>query len=109
MKIWSVVHLKSGEEAPPPRARVDACLLDSYSADSPGGTGLVCDWNRAAEWVARASGPVLLAGGLTPDNVAEAIRRVKPWGVDVSSGVEKAPGEKDIQKVKRFIDLCRST
>ncbi len=71
-----------------------------------GGRGTRADWTRA-ERVARL-GPVALAGGLTPDNVAEAIRRVRPWAVDVSSGVERAPGVKDPDKVRGFVDAVRA-
>ena len=70
-----------------------------------GGRGERADWGRAAE-VARL-GPLALAGGLTPDNVAEAIRRVRPFGVDVSSGVERAPGIKDPEKVRAFFEAVR--
>ncbi|HBA86254.1 MAG TPA: N-(5'-phosphoribosyl)anthranilate isomerase [Verrucomicrobia bacterium] len=107
-KVWQVVHLTKDETAVGPCDRVDAFLLDSYSAESPGGTGRVCDWVAAREFVERSKKPVLLAGGLTPENVGEALRQVHPWGVDVSSGVEIAPGKKDIRKVTSFIEQCRS-
>jgi phosphoribosylanthranilate isomerase len=107
-KLWRVVHLQGKETFSFPVERVDAYLLDSYSADSPGGTGRLCDWGTAREFVEHSAKPVLLAGGLTPDNVREALRKVQPWGVDVSSGVESSPGKKDIQKVKSFIEQCRS-
>ena len=67
-----------------------------------GGTGATFDWALAVE--AKAWGPIILAGGLTPDNVIEAIGRVQPYGVDVSSGVEAAPGVKDHAKVRVFIE-----
>ncbi|MFH0952747.1 MAG: phosphoribosylanthranilate isomerase [Verrucomicrobiota bacterium] len=108
-KVWTVVHLDRGAPAPDEGARVDAYLLDSYSAESPGGTGRVLDWNRAREFVRTSRKPVLLAGGLTPENVEEAIRRVQPWGVDVSSGVEQAPGRKDLARVRAFIQRCRQS
>ena len=63
-----------------------------------GGTGDRADWTRAAQVAARR--PIILAGGLRPDNVAEAITKVAPWAVDVSSGVEVAPGEKDVEKIR---------
>ena len=89
-------------------ASVDAYLLDSYSQESPGGTGKTCDWNAARAFVLQSPKKVLLAGGLTPENVREAIERVGPWGVDVSSGVEERPGRKDLAKVGKFIERCRS-
>ena len=70
------------------------------------GKGLPPSWERAATLARRAS--VVLAGGLDPDNVAEAIRLVRPWGVDVSSGVERAPGLKDARRVRRFIRAARN-
>lgn len=82
--------------------RAHAILLDTYVEDMVGGTGTTFDWNLAVE--AKAWGPVILAGGLTPDNVGEAISRVQPYGVDVSSGVEISPGVKDPAKVKVFIE-----
>ena len=86
----------------------DRFLMDSYDPRTVGGTGKVCDWNQARDLVRAADTPVLLAGGLTAENVADAIRLVQPFGVDVSSGVEIEPGVKDIDKVRRFIDACRS-
>ncbi|MCF7849349.1 MAG: phosphoribosylanthranilate isomerase, partial [Kiritimatiellales bacterium] len=85
----------------------DRYLIDSYDPKTIGGTGKTCDWNQAREMVQTLEKPVLLAGGLDPGNVAEAIRLVRPWGVDVSSGVEMEPGRKDIAKVAAFISACR--
>jgi phosphoribosylanthranilate isomerase len=83
------------------RYRVRAFLLDA-PAPGYGGSGTPCDWALAAELAARV--PVLLAGGLTPDNVGEAVRTVRPFGVDVASGVERAPGVKDPDKLRRFLE-----
>ncbi|HOW98358.1 MAG TPA: phosphoribosylanthranilate isomerase [Kiritimatiellia bacterium] len=106
-KHWKTVHLDRGGPPPIESAFVDAFLVDSYSADSPGGTGRLGNWAAARAFVERCGKPVVLAGGLTPENVAEAIRTVRPWGVDVSSGVEIAPGRKDLKKVEEFIRACR--
>lgn len=78
-----------------------AILLDAWVPDRFGGTGHRCDWQLAAE--VAAGHTVMLAGGLAPDCVAEAVRRVRPYAVDVSSGVESAPGVKDPEKVAAFI------
>ena len=67
----------------------------------------MADWDRVAEFVEQSAKPVWLAGGLRVDNVVEAIRKVRPYGVDVSSGVEERPGKKDLSKVKDFIIQCR--
>lgn len=107
-KVWKVVHLDRGGPGPGEAAQVDAYLLDSYSEQSPGGTGKTCDWAAARAFVEGAGKPVLLAGGLTPGNVAEAIRQVGPWGVDVSTGVEERAGKKDLERVRAFIGACRS-
>lgn len=85
----------------------DRFLLDSYDPKTVGGTGKTVDWSKARDLVRASSTPILLAGGLTSENVAEAIRIVNPWGVDVSSGVEIEPGVKDIDKVERFISAVR--
>ena len=76
---------------------VDAVLLDSTTP----GSGVAFDWELARPWVEDRR--VILAGGLTPDNVADAVERVRPWGVDVASGVEASPGRKDPVKVRRFV------
>ena len=89
--------------------RFDRFLLDSYDPLTIGGTGKTCDWNHAREIIQTLKSPVLLAGGLTPDNVAEAIQVAHPWGVDVSSGVEIEPGVKDIAKVETFIAACKTS
>ena len=85
----------------------DAYVLDANTADGYGGTGQLTDWDRARAVRADAKVPIILAGGLTPENVAEAIRLVRPWGVDVASGVESAPGRKDTAKVRAFVDAVR--
>jgi len=87
------------------RGGVRGFVLDAFSELSYGGTGQITDWGLAAE-VAKST-PILLAGGLTPDNVTEAIHTVRPYGVDVSSGVESAPGKKDRAKMRAFVDAVR--
>ena len=92
-----------------PDFQTDAYLLDAFSADEFGGTGKKFNWDLAIE--AKKSGkPVFLAGGLTPENVADAVRKVRPFAVDVSSGVEipGAPGKKDHAKIKAFIEAVRT-
>ena len=83
-----------------------ACLLDSQVAGRRGGTGVAFDWRLAAQ-AARHS-RIILAGGLRPENVAEAIRLVRPYGVDTSSGVESEPGRKDSAKVRAFVEAARA-
>ncbi len=106
-KVWKALSIERKLPDPPEAYHVDAFVLDSYSAESPGGTGIVGDWDRSREFVKTSDTPVVLAGGLTPENVREAVRKVKPWAVDVSSGVEVRPGKKDIEKVREFIKQCR--
>ena len=84
------------------RYRVEHFVIDSDC----GGSGRCCDWHRAA--LAAERYEILLAGGLTPENVAEAIRQVNPWGVDVSGGVELSPGIKSSEKIQRFIEEAKS-
>jgi phosphoribosylanthranilate isomerase len=88
----------------------DTFFLDSGSQQHPGGTGQPFDWEKAvpiAEAMRQGGLKLVVAGGLTPSNVAEAIRILKPWGVDVSSGVEERPGKKDAEKVRSFIAAVR--
>ncbi len=89
----------------PEKGTAPAVLVDAHSPDKYGGTGHKADW-ELARLVAR-SRPLLLAGGLDAENVAEAIRQVRPWGVDVASGVESAPGRKDPRKIAEFIQAAR--
>jgi phosphoribosylanthranilate isomerase len=85
----------------------DAWLLDTYAAGKVGGTGEAFNWDLAVQ-AQKWGRPLFLAGGLTPDNVAEAVRRVRPYAVDVSSGVEAEPGRKDHGKVRAFIQAAKS-
>jgi phosphoribosylanthranilate isomerase len=87
------------------RANVRGFVIDAFSDRAYGGTGHTVDWYLAAE--AARSAPILLAGGLTPANVAEAVRLVRPYGVDVSSGVEERPGKKNPALVKAFVEAAR--
>jgi phosphoribosylanthranilate isomerase len=83
-----------------------AILVDAHVAGQYGGTGRTAPWELLESF--RPGVPLILAGGLTPDNVAEAVRRVRPWAVDVASGVESSPGRKDLDKVRRFLANARS-
>lgn len=89
----------------PPRHGAPAWLLDAYRPGEYGGTGTLASLELAGELARRA--PLLLAGGLRPENVAEAVRRVHPWGVDVASGVESSPPHKDALRMKQFIQAAR--
>lgn len=82
---------------------VDALLIDSTSDDGAGGTGTTHDWARTRELTVQLDTPVILAGGLTPANVADAISTVDPYAVDVATGVERSGGTKDPEKVRSFI------
>lgn len=101
-RVRDAESLKALEQYP-----TDAWLLDAYSAKGLGGTGEKFNWDLAVE-AKRFGKPIFLAGGLTPENVADAVRRVQPFGVDVSSGVESAPGRKDHRKLREFITNVRN-
>jgi len=87
--------------------KTDAFLLDAYSPIGLGGTGEQFSWELAVA-AQKFGKPVFLAGGLTPQNVADAVCQVRPFAVDVSSGVESAPGKKDPTKVRAFVQAARS-
>ncbi len=89
--------------------RANAYLLDSYEKGRPGGTGKTLPWGLVRSALGgRGPGPIILAGGLNPENVRAAICAVRPYGVDVSSGVESSPGKKDRQLVREFIMAAKS-
>lgn len=102
--------LKVGKEFQPQTLRrypaASLFLLEGLVAGMVGGTGRTFDWSQAVE--AKKYGQIILAGGLTPRNVAEAVRRVQPWGVDVASGVESEPGKKDPGLIREFIQAARA-
>lgn len=101
---WVIKAFAAGDENLP---RADVYGTDMILLDAPSpGSGKVFDWKLAGD--APDSLKLILAGGLTPDNVAAAIAEVEPWGVDVASGVERSPGRKDAIAVKRFIENARS-
>lgn len=105
-----VLRLRAGQRADDlvnQTVNAAALLLDAYRDNAYGGTGHQVDWGLAAEIVQRAEKRVILAGGLTPDNVADAIRRVRPYAVDACSGVEAKPGIKDPVKVRDFLQAVR--
>jgi len=85
---------------------VSAFLLDAYAPDTLGGTGQKFNWDIAVE--AKHFGRIILAGGLSPDNIQHAVQHVRPYGVDVSSGVEREKGKKDHQKMKLFIERAKA-
>jgi phosphoribosylanthranilate isomerase len=87
------------------RLKAQAFLLDAFDAALPGGTGTTFDWSLAR--AAKRYGTIILAGGLTPENVGEAIRAVRPFAVDVASGVESAPGRKDPARLRAFFAAAK--
>ena len=105
MKAFRIRDAGSLKELP--KYKTDAWLLDAYSSDTLGGTGGVFNWDLAVE-AQKPGRPIFLAGGLTPENVADAVRKVRPFGVDVSSGVESSPGKKDHAKVRAFINAAKT-
>lgn len=106
-KIIKAVHIENEESALKLmhsfESVCDALLLDSRTQDRLGGTGIVCDWDISRKLVDACSIPVILAGGLTADNVADAVRKVQPYGVDANSGLETPEGWKDADKIRRFV------
>jgi phosphoribosylanthranilate isomerase len=104
MKAFRIRDAGSLKELP--KYQTDAWLLDAYASDTFGGTGEKFNWDLAIE-AQKHGKPVFLAGGLTPENIAEAVQQVRPFGVDVSSGVESSPGRKDHDRVRAFINSAK--
>lgn len=102
-------HSPAHPEPPPSERDADVILLDAVQSGSWGGTGRKLDWDAASAFVRASRLPVVLAGGLTPENVGEAIQTVRPYGVDVSSGVESSPGVKDVALIREFIRAARGS
>lgn len=108
-RVIKAIRVKSLQSLDPLlrfKGKVSDFLLDTYAPNSLGGTGQIFNWDIAVE--AKKYGRILLAGGLTPDNVADAVKRVQPHGVDVSSGVEQEKGKKDHRKLKDFIERAKA-
>jgi phosphoribosylanthranilate isomerase len=115
LRILRVVHFEAGAPehaaAALQDASVDAILVDSRTTTAVGGTGKTYDWVLASKSLFQNTGArerLAAAGGLTPENVAEAIATLHPWGVDVVSGIEATPGRKDPAKVRAFIANARA-
>ncbi|HAV63213.1 MAG TPA: phosphoribosylanthranilate isomerase [Verrucomicrobiales bacterium] len=109
LKVWKAFRIENEDSLRTVRRfpNVDAWLLDSHVSGAHGGTGQVFDWGLAIK--AKSLGrPVILAGGLHPGNVVDAVRQVQPAGIDVSSGVELAPGRKDPAKVRALIEAVKT-
>jgi phosphoribosylanthranilate isomerase len=106
--VIKALRIKNAQSLRPlPGYRVSAYLLDAYVEGAlPGGTGVSFSWALAAR--AKPFGPVILAGGLTPENIEVAVAQVRPYGVDVSTGVERAPGLKDHRKLREFIARAKA-
>ena len=110
-QIWKTIHLPlvSGQSSPEEyiKSATDALLVDSVDASEGflrlGGTGKVADWKAAAAMIKRVSSPVFLAGGINPENVEKAILEVRPFGIDLCSGVEVSKGKKDPEKVRALV------
>ncbi|HIC05007.1 MAG TPA: phosphoribosylanthranilate isomerase [Nitrospirales bacterium] len=104
--VIKAIRLRSRDDIIPMRKyAVSGFVLDACGDGIWGGTGKMIDWELAREATRHA--PTMLAGGLTPDNVGRAVAEVRPFGVDVSSGVEISPGKKDFEKVRQFILAAR--
>jgi phosphoribosylanthranilate isomerase len=99
--VESGIALRLGSEAS------DAKIVDAWLLDSGAGSGKTFDWQAARKQISDKQARFIVAGGLTPDNVEEAVRMFTPWGVDVVSGVEREPGRKDPEKLKAFVAAVR--
>jgi len=113
LKIIRVVHVTGPEAVATARGlerRVDAIILDTFDSTTGrgGATGKTHDWEISRQIVESVRVPIILAGGLTPDNVAAAIRAVRPWAVDVHSGVEDPDGTRNLSKMRAFIERAKT-
>jgi len=108
LRIFRVLHFGPDVAVPEVNHIVDAILIDSRTATAVGGTGIAFDWNSAESVFRGSRTRLIVAGGLTPSNVREAVRKLSPWGVDVVSGVEAGPGRKDPEKVREFVRIAQS-
>lgn len=113
IKIVRAVHVTGREAIAEARAlarRVNAIILDTFDPETgkKGATGTTHDWNISREIVATIQAPFILAGGLTPENVVEAIQTVRPWAVDVHTGVENPDGTRNFEKLREFIRRAKS-
>ena len=108
LKVYKAFRIQNLESLQPlPAHKTDAWLLDGFAPDNLGGTGAKFNWDLAVE-AKKLGGLIILAGGLTPENISEAVRKVQPYAVDVSSGVESSPGKKDHAKLRRFIAAAKT-
>jgi phosphoribosylanthranilate isomerase len=108
--LIKAIRVKSLESLDPLnkyKDKVSAFLLDTFTPDALGGSGQIFNWDIAI--YAKQFGKIILAGGLNPQNVIEAVKRVQPYGVDVSSGIESKKGKKDQKKMRLFIEKVKST
>ncbi len=109
VNLWRAIRLNSEDEKvisfSAKQWNADRYLLDSFVKDSYGGSGVPCNWQKAAQLAKKF--PVMLSGGLNCENLQKAIAKVRPVGVDVSTGVEIEPGKKDEVKVKKFVELAK--
>lgn len=113
LKIIRAVHVTGPEAVAQARAlarQVDALILDTYdpATGRHGATGKTHDWTISRQIVDGVPVPVILAGGLTPDNVADAIAAVRPWGVDVHTGIERPDGSRDLDHIRAFVRNARA-
>lgn len=112
LKLIRAVHVTGPDAVVRARSlerRVDALILDTYDPETGrhGATGKTHDWTISRRIVESVRVPVILAGGLTPENVADAIRTVRPWAVDVHTGVEEADGRRSLEKMQAFVEAVR--
>lgn len=114
LKVIRSVHVTDASAIVQARSlerHVDALILDTFDPETGrhGATGKTHDWHLSREIVAKSRVPIILAGGLNPDNVAEAIHTVQPWGVDVHTGVEDASGRRDLAKLRAFVEQAKAS